>query len=184
MPDRLAHPGRAVRVDAEVPDLILFVHDRAVAYRAMTRHPELRRARMALLRDMDDIRDHVAGALEQHRVALADVLAANLVEIVERRVGNRHAGERDRLELRDRRQRADSAHRHDDLFDPRFGLLGLELVRDRPSRRSRNLAELLLERERVDLGDHAVGLVVELMAPLGHFVPELQHALHAGAHSR
>ena len=37
----------------------------------------------------DDLRNHVAGALDDHRVALADVLAVDVLLVVQRRVARR-----------------------------------------------------------------------------------------------
>ena len=179
MANRLAHSRRAIDVDAEVGDLAVLVHDRAAALRAMRRHLELLRARLALLGHAHDVGNDVAGAFDQHRVALAHVLAADFVEVVQRGVGNRHPGERHRLELGDRRERSDPSDVNGNLVDPGLGLLGLELERDRPSRRARHLAQLLLERERVDLGDHAVGFVVELMALLGNPRVIFEDLVHA-----
>ena len=59
--------------------------------------------------DADDLRDDVAGALHDHRVADADVLARDLVLVVQRGVGDDDAADRDRLQLGDRRQRAGAA---------------------------------------------------------------------------
>ena len=51
-----------------------------------------------------------------------------------------------------------------DRLDDRHRLLGRELVRDRPSRRARDEAEPLLEREIVDLVNDAVDVVAERRA--------------------
>ena len=64
-----------------------------------------------------DVRDDVAGALEQHRVADADVLALDLVHVVQRDVADGDAADRHRLELGDRRQHAGAADRRDDAQD-------------------------------------------------------------------
>src|SRR5579872_4154412 len=182
--NRLAHSRRAIDVYAKVADLALLVHDRAAAIRAMRRHLELARTRLALLGHAYDVGNHVAGALDQHGIALAHVLAADFVEVVERGVRNRHAGERHRLELCNRGERTDPPDVHRNLVDPRLGLLGLELERHRPSRRARDLAQLLLERKRVDLGDHAVGFVVERMALCGNLRVVFQHLVDAVTYLR
>ena len=46
--------------------------------------------------DADDLRDHVAGALDDHGVADADVLAGDLVGVVQGGVLDHHAADRDR----------------------------------------------------------------------------------------
>ena len=117
----------------------------------------------------------------QDGIALADVLAADLVEIVQRGVGDGDAGELDRLEFGDRGQRSDAADLHFDFVNDGLGLLGFELVGDGPSRRSRDLAQLFLQGKRIDLGDDAVGLVVEFMAAIGQIIPILEHRFDAGA---
>ena len=53
-------------------------------------------------RGPDDLRDHVAGALDDHEVADADVLAADVVLVVEGRARDRDAADLDRLELGER----------------------------------------------------------------------------------
>ena len=59
-----------------------------------------------LRKDAQDLRDDVAGALDHHRVADADVLAGDLVLIVQRGIRHHHASDGDRLEPRHRGQRA------------------------------------------------------------------------------
>ena len=44
------------------------------------------RARMPFFGDANHVRNHVAGALDQHGIALADILAPNLVEVVQRSI--------------------------------------------------------------------------------------------------
>src|SRR5439155_392337 len=76
--------GGAGEPDAAVGHLTLGAHDLRAAYRAGRRHAEaLLAARPPLGHDLHDVRDHVAGALEEDRVADADVLALDLVHVVE-----------------------------------------------------------------------------------------------------
>ena len=93
-PHRLA--GRAHRVAAA---------DRA----DLGEHEGLRVLRPPFGHHGNDLRDHVAGALQHHGVADADVLAGDLVLVVQRRVLHQHAADIHRLEPRDRRQRAGAA---------------------------------------------------------------------------
>ena len=69
---------------------------------------------------VDHLRDDVAGALDDHGVADADIAALaqllavaadalDVVLVVQRRVLHHHAADADRLELADRRQRAGAA---------------------------------------------------------------------------
>ena len=96
-----------------------------------------------------DLRDDVAGALHDDGVADADVLARDLVLVVQRRVGDDDAADGDRLEPGDRRQRAGAADLDLDVAQHRRRLLGRELVRDGPARRARDEAEPLLQIEPV-----------------------------------
>jgi hypothetical protein len=65
--------------------------------------------RPLLQHDADHLGDHVAGALDDDRVADADILAADLVFVVQGRVRHDDAADRDRRQPRDRRQRAGAA---------------------------------------------------------------------------
>ncbi len=101
-------------------------------------------------------------------VADPDVLAADLVEVVERGPRDRRAGDVRRPQVSHRRQGPGPADVGDDVLDDRLDLLGRELVRDRPARRPADHPEPVLLVEPVDLDDHAVGLVrepVALVAP-------------------
>ena len=115
----------------------------------------------------DDLRDHVAGALHDHLVADAHVLARDLVLVVQRGVRHHHAADGDRLQLGDRGERAGAADLDRDVVEGGDRLLGREFVRDRPARRAADEAEAVLQREVVDLVDHAVDVVVEVGALLG-----------------
>ena len=62
----------------------------------------------------DDLGDHVARAADDHRVPCADILAADLVLVVQRRVRDRDAADRDRLQHGERRDLARPAGVHVD----------------------------------------------------------------------
>ncbi len=118
--------------------------------------------RPLLQHDIDDLRDHVAGALDRHGVADADVRAAadriavvadalDVVLVVQRRVLHHHAADGDRLELGDRRQRAGAADLDLDVAQHGRRALGREFVRGRPARAARDKTQPLLQVEAVEL---------------------------------
>src|ERR1700756_280625 len=122
--------------------------------------------------DVDDLRDHVAGALDHHGVADPDIAplaqhlalvadALDVVLIVQRHVLHDDAADADRLELADRRERTGAADLDLDVAQHGHGALGREFMRDRPARRARHEAEPLLPVDAVDLVDDAVDIVVE-----------------------
>ena len=85
----------------------LLAHREAAADRAMFgEFIRLRVGRAAVEDDADDLRDHIAGALDDDRVADPHILAGDLVLVVQRRALHDDAADRDRLEHRDRGQRA------------------------------------------------------------------------------
>src|SRR5262245_25016120 len=163
--DRLPELRRAREPDAAVGDLALRAHDVGAADRTGRRHPEAPLVpRTPFGHDLHDVGDDVARALEQDRVPDADVLPLDLVHVVERRVPHRDPAHLDRLELRHRREDAGAADGGNDVHDPRRRLARLELERDRPARRARDLAEPALQLEVVHLDDQPVDLVAEAVA--------------------
>jgi hypothetical protein len=103
--------------------------------------------------------DHIAGTPHHDRVAHPDVLAMELVLVVQRRVGHRHAADEHWLQPRHRRDRAGAPDLHFDRDEPRRGLLGRKLVRDREPRRARDEPQPLLIGEPVHLVDHPIDVV-------------------------
>ena len=90
--------------------LVHLAHGVAAAGRADVRElVGLGALRPLVEHDAHDLRDDVAGAPHDDRVADADVLAGDLVLVVQRGVGDHHAADRHRLELGGRRQRAGAA---------------------------------------------------------------------------
>jgi len=94
--DSRPRDGQAFR--APVHHLTLGLHDLDAAEGAVRRHRERLRAAPMPPGRPDDLRDHVARALHDHVVALADVLAVDVLLVVERRARDRHAPDLDRLE--------------------------------------------------------------------------------------
>jgi hypothetical protein len=92
----------------------------------------------------DDLRDHVARALHDDRVADADVLAVDVVLVVERRVRDGDAADLDRLQLRPGVERTCPPHSDADLQE--FCLRGhrCPLVGARPARTAVELAQATL----------------------------------------
>jgi hypothetical protein len=129
----------------------------------------------------DDLRDDVAGALDDDVVARADLLAVDVLLVVERRAGHGDPADLDGLHDRPRVERAGTAYPDADLQQPRDCRHRRPLVGARPARTGVQDAEPPLLVERVDLDDDAVDLVVELQPPLlpldargGHLVDRLE----------
>ena len=81
-----------------------------------------------------DLRDHVAGAQHDHVVARADVLAREVLLVVQRRELDRDAADPDGLERGERVQVAELADVPLDLVQPRDRGRRRELPGDRPAR--------------------------------------------------
>src|SRR5713226_4625201 len=118
------------------------------------------------------LRDDVAGALDDDRVADPDIAAVaqlfavaadslDVILVVQRDVLHDDAADADRLELADRRERAGAPDLDLDIPEHGHGAFGRKLVRDRPARRARHEAEPLLPVDAVDLVDDAIDVVIE-----------------------
>ena len=83
--------------------------------RAMIRKDKgLASGRPALVAHLDHLRDHVAGALDDHGIAEPDVLALDVVFVVQGGAGDHDAADGDRLERGHRCERAGAPHLHRD----------------------------------------------------------------------
>ena len=161
--------GRADKAAGAAPhgidlagDGIDLAHGMAAASRAQSGKDELFRAlRPLLLNHAENLRDDVAGALDDDRVADADVLALDLILVMQRRVLHHDAADGHRLELGHRRKRAGAADLDLDVVQHRGRLLGGEFMGNGEARRARHVAQALLEIEAVELIDDAVDVVVE-----------------------
>ena len=105
-------------------------------------HPRLRVGRPLAEDGTDDARNDVAGLLDDDPVAGADVLARDVVGVVQRRHRHGRAADEDRLEHGKRRHRSGAADVDRDLLQQRRLLLRRELERDRPARELARRAEL------------------------------------------
>ena len=111
--------------------------------------------------DAQNLRDHVAGALDHHRVADARIQPFDLVFIVQGGVLHHHTAHRHRLEARHGRELAGAADLDLDIFQYRFGLFGGKFVGDGPARTSRHKTQPFLQIQPVDLVDHPVNVIAE-----------------------
>ena len=152
-------------VRAAVHYLARGLHDHRVAERAALRHAPRLRSGLVLARRPDDLRDHVAGALHDHEVALADVLPRDVLLVVECRARHGDAADVHWLELGERSEHARPPHPNMDPHQPRRRGGRRPLVRAREAGAAVERAQRLLLSERVDLDHDAVDLVVELGAP-------------------
>ena len=127
----------------------------------------------------ENLRNDVAGALDDDGIADAHVFPRDLVLVVQRGVLHHHAADGHRLELGHRRQRAGASDLDLDVAQDRGRLLGGKFVGDGIARRARDEAEALLKIEPVELIDDAVDVVVEAGAPALDVAVGVEHLLHA-----
>ena len=99
--------------------------------------------------------------------------------LCKRGIGDRHAADENRLQLRHRRQLAGTADLDLDRRHGRELLLRRELVRDSPARFAGDEAEPPLQREAVDLVDHAVDVEGQGVALGGDRGVELHQSFSA-----
>src|SRR5581483_3780518 len=155
---RLEPAGGTRPVRAAVHRLALGLHDVRAAQRALCRHPELLRALAVPAGGADDLGDDVARPLHDDVVALADLLAVDVLLVVQRRPRDDDAADLDRLEHRPRIERAGAADADRDLVQARHRRHRRPLVRTRPARPRVQRAEPALLLVVVDLDDDAVDL--------------------------
>ncbi len=123
----------------------------------------------------DHLGDHVAGPTHHHHVAGPHVLDRHLVLVVQGGLRDGDAADEHRVEHGEGRGPARAADGDHDVAQPRGALLGRELVGDGPARRPAGGSQLLAPRQVVDLHDHTVDLVVEVVAVLLPAEAELVH---------
>ena len=111
-----------------------------------------------------DLGDDFAGFTNDDRVADADILAAHFELVVERGFGDGSAGDFDRFEDGEGRERASAADVDADIEHARARFFRRELEGAGPPRIAANKAKLALHRERIDFDDDAVGGVIDFGA--------------------
>ena len=157
----------AGRVDAAVGRRALVPHDFAVTRGAERGHLELRPplpVLVPLLVRPDDLRDNLPRALDDDVVSDADVLPADIVLVMERRLFHRDAAHLHGFQYGVWVQRAGASDVDADAEQPRHGALRRELPGDGPARLPSYEPEVPLVVQPVDLHDDAVRLVVLVVA--------------------
>ncbi len=181
MREVLQAAARARRVGAAVLDLALGLLDRRAAAGTVRGHlPGRVSLRTLGHQRAHDLGDHVARPLHDHGIALADVLAVDVLLVVQRRQRHRHPTDHHRLEHRKRVERPGAAHVDDDRTQRRGRRGRRKLVGDRPARVAADHTQPCLLRERGDLHHRPVDVVVEL-GPAG--LPRAagrDHIVHVG----
>ncbi len=74
--------GGTRRVDAAVSDFIFRLVNPAAAFRALFRHVE-RFFFLAMLHHLEHVRNHFAGALDEHGVAFVNIQPLDFVHVVQ-----------------------------------------------------------------------------------------------------
>ena len=126
----------------------------------------------------DDVGDDVAGALDFDHVADADVLAVDVLLVVEGRVLNGCAADDDRLQDGLGVEAAGASDVDDDVEEAGVGAFGGELVGDGPAGFAAGEAEGVLLGNAIDLDDQAVGLVVPVVATFQHLIVVSANLIH------
>ena len=160
MLEQLPGPRRAIAVGAEREHAVGRLDRGGGAERAPRRRLRWRRAMLALghvRRRREHLRDHIAGAQHDHILARADVLAQEVLLVVQR--GHRHG-----LEDGEGMEVAVLADVPVDALQPGHRGRRRELPRHRPARVATHRAQPPLQLEVGDLHHGAVDLVVELAA--------------------
>ena len=175
VPKLLLDLGRAADVRAADGDLALEPLDARAARGAVRGHCERLLCTGTFFGDdLDDLRDDVPALFHQHRVAGADVLAADLVLIVERSARHRRARELHRLDDSHRRKRAGAPDLDEDLCQLRGRLLGRELISNRPPWTSGFFTQRPLQIKVIDFDHHPVDFIKKIVSRLIQFMIEIE----------
>ena len=163
MDEALLELRGAIEGHAAVRHLVTLMNHGTAAGGASLGHIPLDRVGGALVQHRtNDLRDHVAGLVDDDGIAHAHVLAANLVEIVQGCAGDGGAGHRDGVELGNRGEHAGAPHLDANLTQNGGLLLRRELEGDGPARCAGGEAEVGLLVEPIDLHNHTVDVVIQV----------------------
>ena len=124
------------------------------------------------------LRDHIASPLDHHPVANTDILAADFILVMKRRVGDNNTADGDGFKPRHRCQRAGTPDLDVDGVQQGFGLFGGEFMRQRPARRTRHLAKPGLVIMPVDLVDDPVNVIAKIGPCRADLAIDRQQARH------
>ncbi len=149
--------------------LALQAHDFGPADRAPRGHLEsIGRCPRTGLGDAHHFRNHVPRPSHYDGVPSPDILSAHFVFVVERGVGHGDTAYAHGFQARHRRQYSGAPDLHLDIDDLGQRFFGRVLVCHREPRRARHETERLLIVELVDLVDHPVDRVRQLVPLLAH----------------
>lgn len=162
--------------------LVMLAHGRTATDRTFRREIIGIRPPLAVrVHHSHDLRDDITGALDHDRVADADVLALQLILVVQGGIGHNDTADRDRGQPRNRGQLAGPSHLDVDILQQGRGLFGREFVRDGPAWLARVETHALLPVQPVHLVDHAVNVITERGSAGLDIAIDIQHGLDGGA---
>ena len=147
------------------------LRDLATAHRTFLRHAKrLFLSRAFRLDDFQDLRNNLAALFYQHPIANAHSQTLDLVGVVQRGPRDCGAGQKHRLQIRDRRQRTGPPYLDRDVEHLRRRLSRRILVGDGPARRFLGRAKFVLQRGGVYLYHQPIDLVVKIVSLRFHSV--------------
>ena len=157
-------------------------HSARVADRTGLGHHKRHRPLGTLLEyHFDHLRNHIACALDDNRIADADALLRNQLFIMQAGARDHHAADRDGRQIGNRRQGTRAPDLDGDTFESGGGTLGRKLVRDGPARATADPAEAFLPVEPVDLVNNAINIIVEIGAAIDDPLIVAEHGSEIGA---
>src|SRR5208282_2811196 len=163
MQNRFAAARGTGNIDAAVGDFALGAVNARAAYGAVRGHLE-RLFFGAVLHYLQHVRDYFAGALDEDRITRVNIEPLDLVHVVQRGFHDGDAANLHRLENGEGREHARAADADEDVLDDGGFLVRGIFVGDRPARRLRREAELVLQTDFVYFHDNAIDFVGELFA--------------------
>ena len=156
----LALGGAKQAARAAVIGFALFTHHFAAADRAGFGHAEVGHIKRALAGNLaHHLGNHIAGAAHDDLVAHAHAFLTDVEQIGQGGIGHHHTPYLYGCQPRHGCELAGAADLHVDGLHQRGHLLGRIFVRHGPARLARLEAQLTLQRQTVDLVDHAVDLI-------------------------
>ncbi|MDQ1110572.1 hypothetical protein QE418_000020 [Microbacterium testaceum] len=160
--------GAGTSVRAPQVDVALFRRSQGgAALGAVRGHDECAFAAVTQLdHGPQNLGDDVAGLAQHDRVADEHALDLHHVLVVQGGLADDAAGDLGGFHDREGRRTTGASDRDDDVEELRVHLLGRVLVGDRPARCAAGGPELVVERELVDLDDHSVDLVLDVVSVL------------------